>query len=144
VEFAEIDWKDREEIQYDDYLADFTAPFHDLRGIEDDALSPTSYVRSQQLTVELMELGSLGIVYPVFGVKAAPASPVSVPALLQMCARAHLTGLFGRRYGHEWSGRTVQPSEEAVTGPGPMNVVPPHVVESGRLPGLSPVHAHPM
>jgi RES domain-containing protein len=64
VEFAEIDWKEREEIQYDDYLADFTAPFHDLRGIEDDALSPTSYVRSQQLAVELMELGSLGIVYP--------------------------------------------------------------------------------
>lgn len=64
VEFAEIDWKEREEIQYDDYLADFTAPFHDLRGIEDDALSPTSYVRSQELAVELMELGSLGIVYP--------------------------------------------------------------------------------
>ena len=35
-----------------------------MRGIEDDALSPTSYVRSQQLAVELMELGSLGIVYP--------------------------------------------------------------------------------
>ena len=64
VEFAEIDWKEREEIQYDDYLADFTAPFHDLRGIEDDALSPTSYIRSQELAVELMELGSLGIVYP--------------------------------------------------------------------------------
>jgi hypothetical protein len=64
VEFAEIDWKEREEILYDDYLADFTAAFHDLRGIEDDALSPTSYVRSQELAVELMELGSLGIVYP--------------------------------------------------------------------------------
>ncbi|MGB8536370.1 MAG: RES family NAD+ phosphorylase [Acidobacteriaceae bacterium] len=64
VEFAEIDWKEREEIQYDDYLADFTASFHDLRGIEDDALSPTSYVRSQQLAMELMELDSLGIVYP--------------------------------------------------------------------------------
>ena len=64
IEFAEIDWKEREEIQYDDYLADFTATFHDLRGIADEALSPTSYVRSQQLAVELMELGSLGIVYP--------------------------------------------------------------------------------
>jgi RES domain-containing protein len=64
VEFAEIDWKEREEILYDDYLADFTASFHDLRGIEDEALSPTSYVRSQQLAVELVELGSLGIVYP--------------------------------------------------------------------------------
>ena len=28
----------------------------------DEALSPTSYVRSQQLAVELMEVGSLGIV----------------------------------------------------------------------------------
>jgi hypothetical protein len=64
IEFAEIDWQEREEIDYDDYLADFTAGFHDLRGIEDEALSPTSYVRSQQLAAELLEQGSLGIVYP--------------------------------------------------------------------------------
>src|SRR5277367_3209868 len=64
IEFAEIDWKEREEISYDDYLGDFTAAFHDMRGVADEALSPTSYVRSQQLAVELMELGSLGIVYP--------------------------------------------------------------------------------
>jgi RES domain-containing protein len=64
IEFAEINWREREEIGYDDYLADFTAPFHDLRGIEDEALSPTSYKRSQQLAVELMELGSQGVIYP--------------------------------------------------------------------------------
>lgn len=64
IEFAEIDWQEREEIGYDDYLADFTATFHDLRGIKDEALSPTSYVRSQHLAVELMEQGSLGIIYP--------------------------------------------------------------------------------
>src|SRR6202034_4911752 len=64
IEFAEIDWKEREEIGYDDYLADFTAAFHDLTGVADEALSPTSYVRSQQLAVELLELGSLGIIYP--------------------------------------------------------------------------------
>jgi RES domain-containing protein len=64
IEYAEIDWKEREEIGYDDYLADFTAAFHDLREVKDEALSPTSYVRSQQLAMELMELGSLGIVYP--------------------------------------------------------------------------------
>ena len=64
IEFAEIDWKEREEIGYDDYLADFTATFHDLRGVVDEALSPSSYVRSQQLAVELLELGSLGIIYP--------------------------------------------------------------------------------
>jgi hypothetical protein len=64
IEFAEIDWQEKEKIDYDDYLADFTAGFHDLRGIEDEALSPTSYVRSQQLAAELLEQGSLGIVYP--------------------------------------------------------------------------------
>lgn len=64
IEFAEINWKDREEIDYDDYLADFTATFHDLRGIADEALSPTSYKRSQQLAVGLMEAGSRGIIYP--------------------------------------------------------------------------------
>jgi hypothetical protein len=64
IEFAEINWKDREEIDYDDYLADFTATFHDLRGIADEALSPTSYKRSQRLAVELMEAGSRGIIYP--------------------------------------------------------------------------------
>jgi hypothetical protein len=64
IEFAEVDWKEKEEIDYDDYLADFTASFHDLRGVEDEALSPTSYVRSQQLAAELLALGSQGIVYP--------------------------------------------------------------------------------
>jgi RES domain-containing protein len=64
IEFAEINWSEREEIGYDDYLADFTNTFHDLRGLEDEALSSTSYKRSQQLAVELMALGSLGIIYP--------------------------------------------------------------------------------
>jgi RES domain-containing protein len=68
IEFAEIDWKEREEIGYDDYLADFTATFHDLRNFEapevQDILSPTSYVRSQQLAAELLEQGSLGVIYP--------------------------------------------------------------------------------
>jgi hypothetical protein len=68
VEFAEIDWKEREEVEYDDYLADFTASFHDLRQLgqseRDPYLNPTSYVRSQQLAEELMEQGSLGVIYP--------------------------------------------------------------------------------
>jgi RES domain len=89
VEYAEIGWTEREEVQYDDYLADFSAPFHDLRRdprpdprpqLPPDALSateeaeeaeqfaacldPESYVVSQQLAAELLVLGSLGIVYP--------------------------------------------------------------------------------
>ena len=31
IEYQEIDWQEREEVQYDDYLADFTGTFHDLR-----------------------------------------------------------------------------------------------------------------
>ena len=31
IEYEEIDWREREEVQYDDYLADFTGTFHDLR-----------------------------------------------------------------------------------------------------------------
>ena len=65
VEFAEIDWREREEIGYDDYLADFTATFHDLRGVpNEDYLTPSSYVQSEELATELMEQDSLGIIYP--------------------------------------------------------------------------------
>jgi hypothetical protein len=67
VEYAEIGWTEREEVQYDDYLADFSAPFHDLRSDLRPAprrLDPASYVVSQQLAAELLAVGSLGIVYP--------------------------------------------------------------------------------
>ncbi len=96
VEYAEINWTEREELQYDEYLADFSATFHDLRasvsaapgslgpvagaGEEEEdnpaaakvvspspfaeCLSPTSYVASQRLAVQLCAAGSLGILYP--------------------------------------------------------------------------------
>jgi hypothetical protein len=74
VEYAEIAWTEREEVQYDDYIADFTAAFHDLRPeavtgtpdphVFDECLSPTSYVASQRLAAELLAAGSLGILYP--------------------------------------------------------------------------------
>jgi hypothetical protein len=90
IEFAEIDWKEREEIGYDDYLADFTAAFHG----------------SQQLGVELLELGSLGIIIPASGGKVALLLLVFAPALLPMCARAHVTGASGLRCGPALSART--------------------------------------
>lgn len=73
VEFAEIDWREREEVQYDEYLADFTGGFHDLRPealpankqrAYEDCLDPASYIASQKLAVELMDHGSLGVIYP--------------------------------------------------------------------------------
>ena len=72
VEFAEIDWRGREELQYEDYRADFSASFHDLRSADPpgglpelaDCLSPTSYVASQSLAEQLLNEDSLGVVYP--------------------------------------------------------------------------------
>ena len=66
VELAEIDWKIEESITYDDYLADFSAAFHDLRDDKAFArcLDPESYVASQTLAAELLQTDSLGIVYP--------------------------------------------------------------------------------
>lgn len=65
VELAEVDWQE-EELTYDDYLADFSAEFHDLRGADQFAgcLAADSYVTSQDLTQELLAAASLGVVYP--------------------------------------------------------------------------------
>ena len=65
VELAEVSWFE-EEVTFDDYLADFSADFHDLRA---DArfvpcLASESYVASQDLAQQLLDLGSLGVVYP--------------------------------------------------------------------------------
>ena len=122
IEYAEIDWQEREEVVYDDYLADFTATFHDIRDAAVDSLlkrtpeqlaeqaslsgqlhaqpddeelsfvkepgelqadgsagpdpsagfqnsffaclSPTSYVESEKLAEQLLDSGSLGLIYP--------------------------------------------------------------------------------
>jgi hypothetical protein len=65
VELAEVDWFD-EEITYDDYLADFSAQFHDIRRDKRfaDCLAPDSYVASQSLAEQLLDAGSLGVFYP--------------------------------------------------------------------------------
>lgn len=65
IELAEVGWTE-EELTYDDYLADFSAEFHDIRRDKRfaDCLAPESYVASQGLAQQLLEAGSLGIVYP--------------------------------------------------------------------------------
>lgn len=70
-QLREVDWKFEEIPTYDDYLADFVASFHDLRGKSSRLRKylkrgpiPQCYRESQQLAVELMECGSNGIVYP--------------------------------------------------------------------------------
>jgi len=65
-ELREIGWREPETFAFDDYLADFRAPFHDLRGDAAHAgcLDPGSYQLSQNLARELLAAGSAGIVYP--------------------------------------------------------------------------------
>jgi hypothetical protein len=65
IELAEIGWPD-ESVTYDDYLSDVNAEFHDLRGARGfrECLAPNSYLASQSLAEELLEAGSLGVVYP--------------------------------------------------------------------------------
>jgi RES domain-containing protein len=65
IELAEIGrW--HETVTYDDYLADFSTPLHDLRsdGAFADCLAPDSYVASQELAERLLAAGSAGVVYP--------------------------------------------------------------------------------
>jgi hypothetical protein len=69
VQLAEID-RFEDTVTYDDYLADFSASFHDLRPKRGGrrsflpCLDPDSYVESQALAEQLLEAGSLGLVYP--------------------------------------------------------------------------------
>jgi hypothetical protein len=62
----ETHWEEEDVAEYVDYLADFRAEFHDIRGVKQyaDSLSPSSYVASQVLAAQLLEMGSSGIVYP--------------------------------------------------------------------------------
>jgi RES domain-containing protein len=65
VEYQEIGRFD-DSVSYQALLADFSAGFHDLRGADAwrDCLDPGSYIASQRLAAELLEAGSMGIIYP--------------------------------------------------------------------------------
>ena len=107
VQLAEID-RFEDSVTYDDYLADFSASFHDLRKSDDDRarrgdgsfqryLAPDSYVESQRLGEHLLERGSLGIVYP--SVRHAGGTCVACfrPALVANVRR-------DRTYRFTWDG----------------------------------------
>ncbi len=65
VQLAEVG-RYEDEVEFDDYLADFSGEFHDLRRAKRfvACLDPTSYVASQTLAEKLLESGSAGIIYP--------------------------------------------------------------------------------
>jgi RES domain-containing protein len=98
VEYQEIGRFD-DSVSYQALLADFTAAFHDLRGNEAyaDCLAPNSYLASQRLAAELLETGSMGIIYP--SVRRPEGSNLA-------CFRPALVGNVrkGQAYRLTWAG----------------------------------------
>ena len=98
VQLAEVGrWVDT--VTYDDYVADFTASFHDLRrgrGFR-ECLDPDSYVRSQALAEQLLQAGSLGVVYPSVRHKGGTCVACFRPALVSNVRRA-------KTYRFTWDG----------------------------------------
>ena len=98
IELAEVGWTE-EEVTYDDYLADFSAELHDIRRDTrfKAVLSPDSYVASQQLAQDLLETGSLGIVYPSVRKKKGTCLACFRPALVMNVRK-------GKTYRFKWEG----------------------------------------
>jgi hypothetical protein len=110
VQLAEIG-RFEDTVTYDDYIADFSASFHDLRSTfarraaaDGSApsrmrayLDPDSYVASQALAEALLEAESLGVIYP--SVRHAGGTCVACfrPALVTNVRR-------GKTYRFTWDG----------------------------------------
>jgi hypothetical protein len=99
IELAEVGWTE-EEVTYDDYRADFSAEFHDIRGDRRfaGALAPGSYVASQRLAQELLDAGSLGIVYPSVRRPRGTCLACFRPPLVMNVRK-------GRTYRFRWEGK---------------------------------------
>jgi hypothetical protein len=100
VELAEVDWL-TEEITYDDYLADFSSNFHDIRGDAKyvDCLNPDSYLASQDLAETLLKNEALGIIYPSVRHTGGTCLACFRPALVGNVRKA-------KTYLFAWNGTT--------------------------------------
>jgi RES domain len=65
VEYAEINFFN-DSVSYQLYTANFSGQFHDIRQLDNRQkyLDPRSYTESQWVATQLLEEGSLGIIYP--------------------------------------------------------------------------------
>ena len=114
VQLAEIG-RFEDNVTYDDYMADFSAEFHDLRttsavrasadrsaaGGGHGYLDPDTYVESQALAERLLEADSLGVVYPSVRHSGGTCVACFRPALVTNVRR-------GKTYRFTWQG-TPQP-----------------------------------
>jgi len=107
VQLAEIGCRE-DEVTYDDYQADVSAPLHDLREAPAFAscLAPDSYVASQLLAERLLAAGSLGVIYPSVRRRGGTCVSLFRPALV-----AHLRK--ARTWRFRWQGKTTPVIEPA-------------------------------
>jgi len=109
VALAEVGWHE-DSVTYDDYFADFTSEFHDLRAAPEFAacLDPNSYVESQALAARLLAAGAAGIIYPSVRRQGGTCLACFRPALVNN-VRKHA------RYRFIWSGSKalrIEPEKE--------------------------------
>ncbi len=99
IEYAEIG-RFYDTVTYDDYLADFSSNFHDLRHSArfESALNPGSYVASQALGERLLEAGSLGLVYPSVRHRGGTCVACFRPALVNNVRK-------DQTYSFTWEGK---------------------------------------
>jgi len=93
-QLREVNWREEEVFTCDDYLADFSAGFHDLRAVSPRFRKflkpgpiPACYADSQQLASDLLDRGANGIIYP--SVRRAGGTCVACfrPALIYQVRR---------------------------------------------------------
>ena len=99
VHLAEVG-RFEDDVTMDDYLADFSAGFHDLRHARGraDCLDPDSYLASQALAERLLDAGSLGIVFPSVRRSGGTCLACFRPALVANVRK-------GKTYRFVWQGK---------------------------------------
>lgn len=107
VEYHEINRFD-DSVTYQSLLADFSAGFHDLRGVaaHQACLDPDSYIASQALANRLLDGGSMGIIYPSVRHPGGTNLACFRPALVGNVRKA-------QTYRLTWTGRP-QPAVEII------------------------------
>jgi RES domain-containing protein len=110
VHLAEIA-RFEDEVTLDDYLADFSGDFHDLRNAPDfaECLDPDSYVQSQALAEALLDAGSLGVIYPSVRRPGGTCLACFRPALVMNVRK-------GTTYRFRWTGLPTPAIELLGTG----------------------------
>ena len=99
VQLAEIG-RFEDTVTYDDYLADFSASFHDLRAAPRAlraCLDPDTYVESQALAERLLDVDALGIIYPSVRHEGGTCIACFRPPLVTNVRR-------GKTYRFTWNG----------------------------------------